>query len=104
MSLQMAGLHTFPTVASVSAAVDPYLVALERYRGALPGSALGPAADHWRRVVLVDTHGLVTLLQSLPNTPSGQLGSWINGFYLQTAELQSAIQALGAALPKDAAS
>jgi hypothetical protein len=104
MSSQMSSLRGLPTVASVSAAVDPYLVALEHYRAALSSSVVNRAADQWRRVVLVEVHTLVTLLASLPTTPSGQLGSWINNFYLQTAELQSAIQALGGALPQGPAS
>jgi hypothetical protein len=99
MSIQMANLRTLPTVTSVAAVVDPYLAALERYGAALKNAVVGPAAATWRRSVLANVHSLVTLLQSLPATPSGQLGSWINGFYLQTAELQSAISGLGAALP-----
>jgi hypothetical protein len=104
MSTQMANLRTLPTVASVGAVVDPYLAALERYQAALTSSVLGPTAGISQRSVLANVHSLITLLQSLPATPSGQLGSWINGFYLQTAELQSAISNLGAALPSATAS
>jgi hypothetical protein len=99
MSQQLAGLRGLPTVASVSAVVDPYLTALQRYQSALSVRRLSSRGDLWRRIVLVHVRSLETLLHDLPNTPSGELGSWINGFYLQTAELQNAIQGLDAALP-----
>ncbi len=104
MSRQMADIHSLPTVASVSAAVDPYLTALQRYQRALTGPVLIPAADNWRRNILVHLHSLETLLGDLTNTPSAELGSWINGFYLQTAELQNAIQGLDIALPNGSGS
>jgi hypothetical protein len=104
MSLQLASRHTLPTVASVAIAVDPYLVALETYQVALSAPVLNSRAAVWRRNVVVRIQNLETLLKDLPNTPSGQLGSWINGFYLQTAELQTTIQGLEAALPEAPAS
>jgi len=98
MSAAMAGLHTLPTVASVSAIVDPYAAALARYDTALTGTSLRPAAATWRSAVLGQVRTLDGLLGTLASTPSAGLGQWIEGFYLQTAELQSAIENLQAAL------
>lgn len=98
MSLQLASGKSLPTVRSVSTAVDPYLTALRQYQSSLSGAVVSPAAGRWQRTVLVQVHSLMTLLGDLAGTPSGQLGSWIKGFYLQTAELQSAIEGLQAAL------
>ena len=98
MSLGMAGLKTLPTVASVSAVVDPYLTALQRYQASLSGAVLAGSAATWRRAVLSQVQQLVGLLQSLGTTPSGQLGTWISGFYLQTAELQNSVEGLQSAL------
>ncbi len=94
MSQGMSALHSLPTVTTVSAVVDPYLVSLQRYEAVLAGARLTGSAATWRGMVLLHVRDLVTLLHSLPTTPSFSLGTWINGFYLQTAELQSAIEGL----------
>jgi hypothetical protein len=98
MSNGMAAIDTVPTVATVSAVVDPYLVSLQHYEAALAGATLASSAATWRNMVLTHVRDLIALLQSLPSTPSASLGNWINGFYLQTAELQTAIQGLVPAL------
>jgi hypothetical protein len=98
MSLAMAALHTLPTVASVAAIVDPYGVALQQYEATLSQATLGASATSWRTTVLDQTQRLTQLLGTLPATPPAHLGEWISGYYLQTAQLQSAIEELEAAL------
>jgi hypothetical protein len=104
MSVALAGLHTLPTVASVSAIVTPYGTALGRYHAALAAARVSPAATTWRTAVVSQLDRLSALIATLASTPSATLGQWINGFYLQTAELQSAIEELQAALGHPASS
>jgi hypothetical protein len=98
MSLGMTDIHGVPTVAMVSAVVDPYVSALQHYERVLTGATLTLSALPARRSVLDHVHHLVTFLQTLTRVPADHLGSWIDGFYLQTAELQAAIDGLQNAL------
>jgi hypothetical protein len=104
MSVAMAALHTLPTVESVSAIVDPYGSALEQYQAALGAATLSPGAATYRTAVVTHVQAIDALIATLASTPSAQLGRWIEGFYLQTAELQSTIEELQAALGQPATS
>ena len=98
MSVAMAGLHTLPTVVLVSAIVQPYGAALQRYETTLGRATLGTSAAPWRASVVAQAQRLSQSLATLPTTPSAQLGGWISSYELETAELQSAIEALESAL------
>jgi hypothetical protein len=99
MSLGMNDIAGVPTIGQVTTVVDPYVSALEHYSRVLTGATLNPSADTARQSVLSHVHRLVAFLRTLSRVSSARLGSWIDGFYLQTAELQSAIDGLQNALP-----
>ncbi|HEY1830989.1 MAG TPA: hypothetical protein VGG38_12170 [Acidimicrobiales bacterium] len=103
VSLGMNSMHGLPTVPAVAAVVDPYRAALGRYQTALDGVAVDEAATPWRGTVLEHIDQVNSLISQLPDVPSAHLGAWIDNFYLQTAELESAVEALLSALGHPAA-
>ncbi|HEY1829836.1 MAG TPA: hypothetical protein VGG38_06285 [Acidimicrobiales bacterium] len=98
MSVALADLNGLPTIANVSAAVDPYRAALLRYDKALSSLTLTSGASSWRGHVHTDIAAVVTAIGQLQAMSSAQLGTWIENFYLTTAELQSAVEELQAAV------
>lgn len=98
MSVGMNSMHRLPTIPTVAAVVDPYRAALARYEGALRGAAVDQSATPWRGTVLERIGQVNSLIGQLPDVASAHLGAWIDNFYLQTAELESAIEALQSAL------
>jgi hypothetical protein len=94
-----AHLQGVPTVAAVSAVIDPYLTALEGYQGVLAAAQLPTSVSGAARAAGLQVRRIVAFLQSLKGFNSVHLGRWINGYYLHTAELQSAISQLQFVLP-----
>jgi hypothetical protein len=103
MSRGMNKMHKLPTVGTVATVVDPYRGALGRYQTALNGVAMDAAATPWRGSVLDRIDQVNSLIGQLPAVASAHLGAWIDTFYLQTAELESDIEALQSALGHPAA-
>jgi hypothetical protein len=101
MSVGMNDLSGLPTVPTVSAVVDPYARALQAFQLDLSGVAIDPLGAARRRTVLVQVGPLLAVISKLGGTPSAQLGTWIDNFYLETAELQSAIEDLQTAVGSD---
>jgi hypothetical protein len=93
-----AQLPGVPTTAAVAGVIGPYLTALQQYRAVLAHVSLPDPTAASAHAVSAEVRTLITYLESLPGVTSLHLGSWINGFNLHAAELQSAVDVLQANL------
>ncbi len=84
-------MDTFPTPTNVAAVINPYVAALELYSSALTKTAVPEAA----RTAALSAVVLVTrdeqFLDTINGLPSIQLGSYLQAFLSDTAQLQTSL-------------
>jgi hypothetical protein len=94
----MTTLSVFPTPPRVATIMNPYVDSLQLYETLASSVEVPKAARTAASTAAVQVHEDIGFLGTINGLPAIQLGSFIDGFFARSTQLQSTMDALQHAL------